>query len=188
MMLVSLIMLVSPTSFGRVQKARLLPGLKNQTAWMFNQTNATECLCNAQKKYTLSNIAALNSFSANKSCQLILSPPVLSLRIVSDSGSTLILLQLLNDAPCCSDLTWLLDRIKNSAQQSKTKVTKPGMISINPPNTFLSTLIYRSDYVRIHRHNMTMEGIYSLPSGYTCASSIYRRGYIFFGKSYSYYK
>src|SRR4051794_14900190 len=110
----STFMLVESISIGRVSNARLLPGLKNQTVWLFNQTNANNCLCNALKLYPLSQIAALNSFTLNSTCQLILSPPVLSPTIVSDTKSTLILLQPLTDTPCCSDLSWILATIKSS--------------------------------------------------------------------------
>lgn len=177
------IVLISSISIGQLSKARLLPGLKNQTAWLFNQANATTCLCSALQRYPSSQIAGLNSFSSNLTCQLVLSPPVLSPNIVYDAGSNLILLQPLNDAPCCSDLLWLLERIQYSAQQSTTSVSSPSSLSINPANTFLSTMIYMGAFVRIYRYNMSIESINQLPSGYTCVSAIYRKGYIFFGKS-----
>lgn len=174
---------ISAISIGRVPKARLLPGLKNQTAWLFNQSNANVCLCNAIKNYPLSNIAALNSFSQNRTCQIILSPPVLSPKIVFDITSSLILLQRLTNAPCCSDLSWLLYTIQNSAQQFTTNVYRPTTVSISSDNKYVSTMNYMNNtLVRLNRNNISVNSIQLLPTGYVCVSAIYRSGYIFFGK------
>ncbi|CAF1366713.1 unnamed protein product [Adineta steineri] len=122
--LISLVVLVSSISINQVAKARLLPGSSNQIVWLFNQVNLNACLCNALDTYSLSQIAAFNMYSLNSTCQLILSPPVLSPRIISDIESTLILLHPLTDVPCCSDLSWLLDRIKFASEPSGS-VTQP---------------------------------------------------------------
>ena len=162
-------MLTSTISIGRVPDARLLAGLKNQTFWLMNQENANTCLCSALQHYSLEKIAALNSFSFNSTCQLILSPPVLSPNIVFDIESTLVLLQPFTDAPCCSDLSWLLTRIKNSQQQSSDAITNPPVLSINSDNTLISTLSYFGPLFRFHRNNLSVEGIYPLPTNYGCA-------------------
>ena len=179
-------MLTSTISIGRVSNARLLPGLKNQTVWLFNQANANACLCRALQFYPIKEIAALNSFSSNSTCQLILSPPVLSPNIVFDIKSTLVLLQPLTDAPCCSDLSWLLTRIKNSQQQSSDAITHPTVLSINSDNTLISTLSYSGSLFRFHRTNLSLQGIYALPLNYDCALTTYRRGQFYMGMSFSF--
>jgi hypothetical protein len=176
--------LVSSISVGRVSNARLLPGLNNASVWLFNQTNANVCLCSALKLYSLQQIAGLNSFSLNSSCQLILSPPVLSPSIVSDTKSTLVLLQPLTDAPCCSDLSWLLARIKNS-QQPSAAVSSPTILSINSDNTLLSTLTYNGPLVRLYRNSLSLAGTYPLPAGYLCATACYQQGRFYIGKFFS---
>ena len=179
--------LISSISVGRVSNARLLPGLKNQTVWLFNQTNANVCLCNALNLFTLNQVAGLNSFSLNSSCHVILSPPVLSPTIVSDTKSTLILFEPLTDAPCCSDLSWLLVRIKSSQQPSSNYVSFPSILSINSANTLISTLSYYRPLVRFYQNNLSLEGIYTLPSNYSCATASYRQGCFFIGMSLSYF-
>ena len=182
----SVFMLTSTISIGRVSNARLLPGLKNQTFWLMNQENANACLCSALQLYSLEKIAALNSFSSNSTCQLILSPPVLSPNIVFDIKSNLVLLQPLTNAPCCSDLSWLLTRIKNSQQQSSDSVQNPTVLSMNSDNTLISTLSYYGSLFRFHRTNFSLEGIYSLPPNYSCALATYRRGQFYMGMSFSF--
>ncbi|UJR20414.1 hypothetical protein I4U23_023545 [Adineta vaga] len=178
----SWIILVSSFSIGRVAKARLLPTSQNQTIWLYNQTNANQCLCSVWKLYPLSQVAALNSFSTNASCQVILSSTILSPRIVSDSKSNLILLKLLTDTPCCTDLAWVIERLKLTLRQSQTTVSKPTTLSLDSTEKFVSTMTYRSRLLfRLYRNNLTQEGIYQLPSSYVCVSAIYRKGYIFFG-------
>ncbi|CAF4252955.1 unnamed protein product [Adineta steineri] len=180
--LITLVVLVSSISIGQVPKARLLPGSSNQIVWLFNQVNFNACFCNALDTHSLSQIAAFNMYSLNSTCQLILSPPVLSPRIISDVESTLILLHPLTDVPCCSDLSWLLDRIKFASQPSGS-VTQPTSISINSNNTLISTMIYEGSFVSFYRNNLSLEGIHPLPSGYKCVTAYYRRGFLFMGKS-----
>jgi hypothetical protein len=175
--------LVSSISVGRVANARLLPGLKNQSAWLNNQPNANVCLCNALELYSLEQIAGLNSFSSNSSCPLILSPPVLSPMIVFDITSNLVLLQPLTDAPCCSDLSWLLARIQNSQQSSSDNVSEPTALTINSANTLLSTLSYYGPIIRFHRNNLSLEDIYDLPTNYLCGTASYQQGLFFVGMS-----
>lgn len=176
---------VSSISIGRVSNARLLPGLRNQSVWLINQPNANVCLCNALKLYSLGQIAGLNSYSSNSSCQLILSPPVLTPVIVSDIRSNLILLQPLTDAPCCSDLSWLLTRIKNS-QQTSANVSGPSTLTINSANTLLSTLSNYGPIARFHRNNLTLQGAYQLPGVYSCVTASYQTGLFFVGMSLLY--
>ncbi|CAF1404316.1 unnamed protein product [Adineta steineri] len=178
--LISLVVLVSSISIGQVPKARLLPGSSNQIVWLFNQVNFNAYLCNALNTYSLSQIAAFNMYSLNSTCQIILSLPVLSPRIISDVESTLILLHPLTDVPCCSDLSWLLDRIKFASQPSGS-VTQPTSISINSNNTLISTMIYEGSFVSFYRNNLSLEGIHPLPSRYKCVTAYYRRGFLFMG-------
>lgn len=176
---------ISSSLLGRVGNARLLPGLKNQSVWLFNQSTADMCLCTATQLYSLANIAALNSFIQNKTCQVILSPPVLSPRIVTDTKCNLTVLQPLTDTPCCSDISWVLERIKNTVRKFTTNVNQPTTLSISSNNKYVSTINYRTNtLVRLYRDNLTSAGTQSLPSGYVCASAIYRQGYIAFGKLY----
>ncbi|UJR16714.1 hypothetical protein I4U23_003614 [Adineta vaga] len=81
-------------SFGRVVKARLLSGQKNHTLWLYNQTTPEKCVCAALQYYSFSDIA------------------VLSPSITYNVTSNVLLLQPLTDSPCCSDLSWLLERIQ----------------------------------------------------------------------------
>ncbi|CAF1399656.1 unnamed protein product [Adineta ricciae] len=174
-------MRVSMLSIGRLSKAQLLPGRKNQTTWLYNQTSTENCLCTALRYHSVDEIAGLNSFSSNTSCQLILAPPILSPSIIYDIKSTLLLLHPFTDTPCCSDFSWMLDRMKRSGRPSSATVPKPTLLSIDSTNRFLSSMQYKGKFYRFHRTNLSLEGIYSLPAGYICASSIYKRGYIFFG-------
>ncbi|CAF4135155.1 unnamed protein product [Adineta steineri] len=181
MVFVSELISISSISVGSVSQARLLPGLKNESIWLINQTNASICLCNALKLYSLNAIAGLNSFLLNSTCQLILSPPVLSPTIVYDTQSTLILLHPFTDAPCCSDFSWLLARVQGSQRRSSDTVSLPADITINSANTLVSTITANGPLVRFNRNNLSLAVTYSLPSGYLCSTAYYRSGRFFVG-------
>ncbi|UJR17667.1 hypothetical protein I4U23_004563 [Adineta vaga] len=178
---VSTFTLISTSSIGRVFNARLLPGLRNSTLWLFNQSDVNTCLCRALQLYSWQQIAALNSFTYNSTFQLILSPPVLAPNLIYDINSILILLHPLTDAPCCSDLSWLLTRIQKSQKPSSDSVPLPTSLSINSYNTLLSTLSYYGSLVRFYRNNLSLAGDYPLPTNYLCDIVSYRQGRFFLG-------
>ncbi len=88
--------------------------LNTDSIWIDHQISPQHCLCTVLSQY--SNVRLFNSYS-NGSCQLFFSLPF-TYTMEYNSNATIILLSLLppvNQAPCCSNLTWLMARIQISA-------------------------------------------------------------------------
>ncbi len=96
------------------------------------------------------------NFYRNGSCQLFATLPV-TYTMEINNNSTLILFQqlsLMNLAPCCSDLSWLISRI-NSSRQASVNVSKPSFLIIDD-NDYLVTVSYRGPLVKFNRSTLNI--------------------------------
>jgi hypothetical protein len=143
--------MVFTASVGFIYEARLIS--TNNSTLLSGQSSPNACLCSATHLFNYSNLFALNYFSSNKSCTVIISM-INSPQITSDSNCTLILPQPL-PMPCCSDLTWLLKTIQQ-ASSSTTSMSTPTYLSIAADQNLLSAVSYHGSRTLFNRTNLTI--------------------------------
>ena len=147
------------------------------TVWINNQSSARQCLCSALSGYT--NVRLLNIFT-NGSCQLFFTLPY-TYTLQHNDDSTLIFLvplPLPTQAPCCSNLTWLVSRIKSAALPPVTLDT-PGNIVIDDLD-YLAVLSSDDTLLRYNRTTMTL--VSSTSVGSQCVSLTYYNRQYFVGR------
>ena len=150
--------------------------LNLNTTWITNQFSPKQCLCTALSQY--SNVLLLNSYS-NGSCQLFFSLPY-TYTMRYHVNSTLILLSPLppvNQAPCCSNLTWLMTRIKNSTLPV-TSHSSPTYMVIDDLN-YLAVISFNDKLYRYNRTTMSL--ITSRTVASSCVALSYYNGQYFVG-------
>ena len=140
-------------SIGTVNRTRFtsVDRLNADAVWIHNQSSPRQCLCTVLSQYR--NTRIFNSYS-NGSCQLFFSLPV-TYTMEYNFDSTLILLSPLppvNQAPCCSNLTWLMTRIKNSALPI-TYLLNPTYLVIDDFD-YLAAIAYNDKLYRYNRSTM----------------------------------
>ncbi|UJR37464.1 hypothetical protein I4U23_030167 [Adineta vaga] len=140
-------------SFGTVRRARFtsVNQLNSDTIWLNNQSSSQECLCTVLRSYN--NTFLFNSYT-NGSCHLFFSLPY-TYRMEFHINSTTILLKSLppiNQAPCCSNLSWLMSRIKNSSLPIVT-LSQPTYLVIDDLD-YLAVISYNNKLYRYNRTSM----------------------------------
>jgi hypothetical protein len=157
--IVIIIVLIYPSfgslSIGHVNKTRFtsVDQLNQDSIWYYNFTTWSQCVCAVLSGSFSSTAVALN-FYQNNSCQLFIALPV-TYTMELNINSTLILLKQLppiNLAPCCSNLSWLINKI-NSSQKASGNVSKPSFLVIDH-NNFLVTVGYRGPLVQFNRSTL----------------------------------
>lgn len=147
--------------------------LNTNTVWINNQFSAKQCLCTVLSQY---NTALLFNSYSNGSCQLFFSLPY-TYTMEYNVNSTLILLSPLppvNQAPCCSNLTWLITRIKNSTLPVISH-SSPTYMVIDDLD-YLAVISYNDKLYRFNRTTMSL--ILSRSIASACVSlSYYNRQY-----------
>ncbi|CAF0805176.1 unnamed protein product [Adineta ricciae] len=145
---------------GRVSNASL--NVQNSSYLLYTQLNINQCICTAILLYN-STLLALNYFSSNQSCQVILLP-ISSYGIVSSANSTLIIFQTLPNR-CCSDLSFVLKSIQLAQQPASISITQPVFLSISPANNLLSVMSYYGSRTLFNRSNLNVSvGVTSVGS------------------------
>jgi hypothetical protein len=138
---------------GTVNTSRLtsLGQLNRDALWIQNQSSSRQCLCTVLSRFPTALL--FNSFS-NGSCQLFFALPF-TYTLQSHPQSTLILLRPLpprEQAPCCSNLTWLMTRIVNSAQ-TPVSLNSPTYLVIDDLD-YLAVISYDDKLYRFNRTTM----------------------------------
>ncbi|CAF2729532.1 unnamed protein product [Rotaria sp. Silwood2] len=115
--------------YGTVSEAQLIT-VGAASIWLYNQSSWSQCMCQALQ-YTQPSIVAFNIFLNNKTCQLI--PNTYSSNatfyIMSSQISIIYILtenfiyQL--KSICCSDISWLINKIQQSNTFHKVNITQP---------------------------------------------------------------
>lgn len=139
---------------GSVNKTRFtsIDRLNTNTLWIYNQTSSQQCLCTVLSQYT--NVLLFNSY-INGSCQLFVSLPY-TYTMEYNENSTIILLSPLpsvNQTPCCSNLAWLMTRIKNSSLPI-LNISMPTYLAIDDLD-YLAIVSYGDKLYRYNRTTMT---------------------------------
>ncbi|CAF1439906.1 unnamed protein product [Adineta ricciae] len=165
----------SDPTIGKVSTARFtsIDQLNTGTTWISNQLTVEQCLCTALLQYT--NVLLFNSYS-NGSCQLFFALPY-TYTMEYRNDSTIILLSPLpprDQAPCCSNLPWLMSRIVNSSTTTLT-LKHPSHLIIDDFNYLV--VLYNSYTVnRYSRSTMLLNSTISV-GVFTEALSYYNRQY-----------
>lgn len=136
---------------GQVSNAFL--NVQNSSYWLYTQLNMNQCICTAISLYN-STLLALNYFSANQSCQIILLP-ISSYEVVFFTNSTLIMFQTLPNR-CSYDLPFVLRNIQLAQQPTTISIYKPTFLSISPANNFLSIMSYHGSRTLLNRSNLNV--------------------------------
>ena len=168
-------------SIGRVRNARFtsVDLLNTDAVWINNQSTAAKCLCTVRVAFPTASL--FNSFT-NGSCQLFFALPY-TYKMVSSPSTTLILLQPLParaQAPCCSNLTWLMNRMISSALPV-TAFNAPTYLAIDDED-YLGVVAYNDKFYRFNR--TTMAQLSSKVIATLCVSVTYYKGKYFIGKSF----
>lgn len=166
-------------SIGSVNNARFtsVDLLNENTVWINNQFSVEKCLCTILASYP--HVLLFNSFT-NGSCQLFFALPY-TYKMLSHSTSTLVLLRSLparSQAPCCSNLTWLMSRVIGS-MSSVVTLTAPTYLAIDDQD-YLGVVAYNDKFYRFNRTSMTQ--VTSKVIASTCMSLTYYKGKYFIGK------
>ncbi len=148
--------------------------LNSDAIWINNQFSPKECLCTVLSQYN--NVLLFNSYS-NGSCQLFISLPY-TYTMEYNFNSTIIFLSPLppvNQAPCCSNLTWLITLMNNSPL--------PPVPIGNPSYPVIDDLDYLavldSSWFLNRYNRTTMAYISSTFIPYAYALSYYNKQYFF---------
>jgi hypothetical protein len=127
--------------------------LNSGAIWINNQLSPKQCLCTVLSQY--SNVLLFNSYT-NGSCQLFFSLPY-AYTMEYNFNSTIIFLSPLppaNQAPCCSNLTWLISRMSNSITSPIAPVA-PSYLVIDDLD-YLAVLIGNLYLYRYNRTTMAL--------------------------------
>ena len=164
---------------GTVNTSRFtsLDQLNQDALWIVNQSSPRRCLCTVLARFPTALL--FNSFT-NGSCQLFFSLPI-AYTMQRHPQSTLVLLKPLpprEQAPCCSNLTWLITRMANSALPS-IPLTKPTYLVIDDLD-YLAVMSYDAKLYRYNR--TTMAHVSSILVASQCRSISYYNKQYFVGK------
>jgi hypothetical protein len=150
-------------------------GLNSGTVWIHNQTSPKQCLCTALSEYN--NPLLFNSYS-NGSCQLFFSLPYTYIMEENINSTIIFLSQLppIDQAPCCSNLTWLITRMQNSLQS--TGISNPNYLVIdNLGNLAVLTYSFSNLHPQLYRYNRTIMASVSTPAIRGTSLSYYNKQY-----------
>lgn len=169
-------------SIGRVNNTRFtsLNHLNTNSIWLSNFTRWSECMCAILSSSNYSSTAVALNMYRNGSCQLFIQLPI-TYTLEVNSNSTLILFKQLPSktlAPCCSNISWLINKLNNS-QLSSGNVSKPSFVVIDD-NDLLVTLSYKDALVRFNRS--TLKVIQSALLVPNATSLTYYNGYYYIRK------
>ena len=79
--------------------------------WLYDQSSWSQCMCYALQDQS---VVAFNSYASNSSCQFFQNLSSFPFQITNVTNITVYLLKPLQVyTPCCSNLTWLMSRIKS---------------------------------------------------------------------------
>lgn len=167
-------------AIGTVNNARFTSRdlLNTESAWIENQSSAQACLCTVLSTYT--DVLLFNHFT-NGSCQLFFALPF-TYTMLSESTATIVLLQPLpapNQAPCCSDLNWLMTRIRSSALVPATAFNAPTYLAIDDLN-YLAVMSFNDKFYRFNRTMMSQVTSRVITS--SCMALTYYKGRYYIGK------
>ena len=148
-----LITICQGVSFGKVNTSRFtsLDQLNVDALWIHNQSSPRQCLCTVLSLFPTALL--FNAFN-NGSCQLFFALPFTYI-MQYHPQSTLILLKALpprQQAPCCSNLTWLMTRIANSALPP-VSLSSPTYMVIDDLD-YLAVTSYNDKLYRFNRTTM----------------------------------
>ncbi len=168
-------------SIGRVNNTRFtsVDHLNIDSIWLSTFKTWSQCLCAILSSNFSSTAIALNMY-LNGSCQLFVTLPF-TYTLERNKNSTLILLEQLppNDlAPCCSNISWLINKI-NSSQKASANVTNPSFLIIDD-NNFLVTLSYQGPLVQLNRSTLDIINSTMIASSPTSLS--YSNGFYYIRK------
>ena len=166
-------------SIGTVSMSRFtsLDQLNVDALWIHNQSSPRQCLCTVLSLFPTALL--FNAFN-NGSCQLFFALPFTYI-MQYHPQSTLILLKALpprQQAPCCSNLTWLMTRIANSSLPP-VSLTSPTYMVIDDLD-YLAVITYGSNLYRFNR--TTMAPVISKSIGPGCTALSYYNKQYFVGE------
>ena len=166
---------------GRVINTRFtsVDQLNIGSIWLFNLTTWSQCVCDVLSGRFASTAVALNMYR-NGSCQFFTTLPY-TFTLETNPNSTLVLLKPLPPrdlAPCCSNVSWLINQI-NASQQESTNVSNPGYVIIDD-NNYLVVLSYRVSFSQYNRTTLNM--IRNITSVVSPTSLTYRNGFYYIRK------
>ncbi|CAF0905640.1 unnamed protein product [Didymodactylos carnosus] len=134
--------------------------------------------------------AALNSYS-NGSCQVFFQFPT-SFDVVDSPNSTLYLFQSLpnrtiinNTFPCCSNLTWLLSKVKTATKQPTQVISQPTFLVIDD-NNYIVTVSQNDTLIQMNPKNLTIMHTATVKSQSRSLSYVNGLYYVGSGNSTSY--
>jgi hypothetical protein len=172
---------VDSLSIGHVNNTRFtsIDHLNKGSIWFSNFTTWSQCVCVVLYSNYSSTAIALNMYH-NGSCQLFVALPS-SYTMEINNNSTLILLKQLpptNLAPCCSNLSWLINKI-NASKQASGNISSPSFLVIDNNNR-LGAVSYRGPVVQFNRSTLSIIQSNTIVSQATSLS--YNNGFYYIRK------
>ncbi len=173
---------VDSSSVGRVNNTRFtsVDQLNIGSIWLFSFSTWSQCVCEVLSSNFSSIAIAINMYR-NGSCQLFTTlPSTFTLEV--NTNSTLILFKSLpvinNLSPCCSNLSWLMNRI-NTSQQASVNISKPGYVILDN-NNYLVALSYKVSTTQLNR--TTLNAILATAAISSPTSLSYHNGFYYIRK------
>ncbi len=173
---------IDSLSIGHVNNTRFtsVDHLNIGSIWLSSSyATWSQCVCAVLSSNFSSMAIALNMYR-NGSCQLFITLPF-TYTLEINNNSTLILLKQLpsmNLAPCCSNLSWLINQM-NASQQTSVNFSKPSFLIIDN-NNYLAVQSYRGSLFQLNR--TTLNTILSTAIAGSATSLSYLNGFYYIRK------